>query len=125
MQYRKLGKTGLKISEIGFGAWGIGGGLWRGGEDKQSLPALHKAADAGVNFFDTALAYGTGHSEQLIARFLQDRSEEIYVATKVPPENLKWPALPDVSINEVFPEKYDIESSAQSLRYFVTETIDL
>jgi aryl-alcohol dehydrogenase-like predicted oxidoreductase len=83
MQYRRLGKTGYEISAIGFGAWAIGAD-WGDVEDRDSLAALHAAADAGVNFVDTADVYGDGHSERLIARFLKERpGERIYVATKM------------------------------------------
>jgi len=83
MEYRRLGKTGYEISAIGFGAWAIGAD-WGTVDDADSLAALHAAADAGVNFFDTADVYGDGHSEQLIGRFLRERSgERIYVATKM------------------------------------------
>ena len=68
MQYRNFGKTGLTVSEIGYGAWGIGKAMWVGADDSESLRSLHAARDAGVKFFDTALVYGDGHSEQLIAR---------------------------------------------------------
>lgn len=83
MKFRLLGKTGYKVSEVGFGAWAIGAS-WGKVDDKISLKALHAAADAGVNFFDTADVYGDGHSEKLIARFLSERraKEKIYVATK-------------------------------------------
>jgi aryl-alcohol dehydrogenase-like predicted oxidoreductase len=64
MNYRTLGKTGLSVSEIGYGAWGIGKGAWVGASDEESLKALHKAIDLGLNFIDTALAYGEGHSEK-------------------------------------------------------------
>ena len=92
MQYRKLGRTGYEVSEIGYGAWGIGKHLWIGAEDSESLQALHRAIDEGVNFIDTALAYGDGHSERLISQVLREREERIYVATKVPPKNGSWPA---------------------------------
>src|ERR1700680_1772579 len=82
MQYRTLGRTGWNISEIGFGAWGIGGGDWGATDDKASLAALHKAIDLGVNFIDTADVYGDGHSEQLIAQVRKARSEQLIVATK-------------------------------------------
>ncbi|QBI20979.1 aldo/keto reductase [Egibacter rhizosphaerae] len=82
MRYRRLGKTGYKVSEIGFGAWAIGGS-WGPVDDDQSLEALHAAADAGVTFFDTADVYGDGHSERLLARFRAERDEEIVIATKV------------------------------------------
>lgn len=82
MRYRRLGKTGRQVSEIGFGAWAIGAD-WGQVDDDQSLRALHAAADAGVTFFDTADVYGDGRSERLVARFRKERSEPIVVATKV------------------------------------------
>lgn len=81
MEYRPLGRTGWNISEIGFGAWGIGGD-WGPTKDEESLAALNKAIDLGVNFIDTADVYGEGRSERLIAEVLRQRSEEIIVATK-------------------------------------------
>jgi aryl-alcohol dehydrogenase-like predicted oxidoreductase len=81
MKYRDLGTTGMKISEVSFGAWAIGAG-WGTVDDKDSLSALHKAVDLGINFIDTADVYGMGHSEQLIARLRKERSEQLYVATK-------------------------------------------
>lgn len=83
MRYRRLGKTGYEVGEIGFGAWAIGGS-WGEVDDAVSLRALHAAADAGVTLFDTADVYGDGHSEQLIGRFLRERSgERLIVATKM------------------------------------------
>lgn len=81
MNYRELGKTGWKISEISFGAWAIGG-TWGPVDDKQSFEALHTALDKGVNFFDTSDVYGDGHSEQLLAKLKKERSEKFYIATK-------------------------------------------
>src|SRR5437773_9180924 len=81
MKYRELGRTGWKISEISFGAWAIGG-AWGDVDDRESLAALHRAVDVGVNFFDTADVYGDGRSERLLARLKRERSEEIIVATK-------------------------------------------
>jgi aryl-alcohol dehydrogenase-like predicted oxidoreductase len=81
MQYRELGRTGWKISTISFGAWAIGG-TWGDVRDEESLAALHRALDLGVNFFDTADVYGDGRSEQLLARLRKERSETFYVATK-------------------------------------------
>jgi aryl-alcohol dehydrogenase-like predicted oxidoreductase len=81
MQYRNLGRTGWKVSEISFGAWAIGAG-WGPVDDQESLAALHRAIDLGVNFIDTADVYGDGHSEQLIARVRKERAEELIVATK-------------------------------------------
>ncbi len=82
MHYRELGRTGWKISTVSFGAWGIGGDVWGHPDDSDSMRALHRAVDLGVNFIDTADVYGDGHSERLIARLRAERSEEIFVATK-------------------------------------------
>jgi aryl-alcohol dehydrogenase-like predicted oxidoreductase len=81
MRYRELGRTGWEVSEISFGAWAIGG-AWGKVDDKESMAALHRAIDLGVNFIDTADVYGMGHSERLIARLKKERRETIYVATK-------------------------------------------
>lgn len=82
MQYRELGRTGWKVSTVSFGAWAIGGS-WGNVDDKDSLAALHRSIDLGVNFIDTADGYGDGHSERLIAQLRKERSETIYVATKI------------------------------------------
>ena len=81
MNYRLLGKTGMKVSEVSFGTWAMGAD-WGKVSDKDSLAALNKAVDLGVNFFDTADVYGNGRSERLLGQLLKDRSETIYVATK-------------------------------------------
>ena len=78
MKYRVLGKTGFKVSEIGFGAWQIGGSHWGKQSDDDSINALHAAIDSGVNFIDTAAIYGDGRSERLIGKALKERIEEIY-----------------------------------------------
>jgi aryl-alcohol dehydrogenase-like predicted oxidoreductase len=82
MQYRELGRTGWMVSTISFGAWAIGG-TWGNVKDEESLAALHRALDLGVNFFDTADVYGDGRSEQLLAKLRKSRSEQFYIATKV------------------------------------------
>ncbi|HUI10991.1 MAG TPA: aldo/keto reductase [Bacteroidota bacterium] len=81
MEYRTLGRTGWNVSTISFGAWAIGG-TWGPVEDAESLAALHRALDLGINFFDTADVYGDGRSERLLARLRRERKEEFYVATK-------------------------------------------
>jgi aryl-alcohol dehydrogenase-like predicted oxidoreductase len=82
MQKRTLGRTGWQVSEIGFGAWGIGGRDWAGADERESMAALHKALDCGIDFFDTADVYGDGLSERLIVRLRRERSEPFFVATK-------------------------------------------
>jgi aryl-alcohol dehydrogenase-like predicted oxidoreductase len=125
MRYRKLGRTGFEVSELGYGAWGIGGMQWLGGTDDESLKALRRAIDLGLNFIDTALAYGAGHSEQLVGKVVREARGRIYVATKVPPKNLLWPARPGIGIEQVFPYDYILASAEQSLKNLGMETIDL
>lgn len=125
MKYRKLGKTELTVSEIGYGAWGVGGGMWQGSDDKESIEALHAAIDEGVTFIDTALEYGNGHSEKLVGEILRNRNEEIYVATKAPPKNGRWPAHPDIPVKEVFPHDHIVESTEQSLHNLNVDRIDI
>jgi aryl-alcohol dehydrogenase-like predicted oxidoreductase len=113
MHYRSFGTLGWKVSEIGFGAWAIGGDMWGPQHDSESMRALHKALDLGVNFIDTAQGYGKGHSEELIGKVLKDRREQIFVATKVPPfPGSAWPPGEDADATKVFPASYIIEQSA-------------
>jgi aryl-alcohol dehydrogenase-like predicted oxidoreductase len=128
MRYRRLGKTGYEVSEIGHGAWGIGGGQWRGHTDKESREALRASIHAGVNFIDTALAYGEeGHSEKIIGEVLRELEGDrrVYVATKVPPLNRLWPARPGIGIEDVFPYGYITGCTEASLRNLDVETLDL
>ncbi len=125
MHYRKLGTTEAEVSEIGYGAWGIGGNQWQGGKDDESIRALKRAFELGVNFVDTALAYGDGHSEQLVGQVVKKSFHKIYIATKVPPKNRVWPASSSTPISEVFPYDYIIESTEQSLRNLGVEQIYL
>lgn len=125
MNYRTLGRTGLKVSDIGYGAWGIGGKQWLGGRDDESLAALRRAIDLGLNFIDTALAYGDGHSEKLVGQVVRESGRGVYVATKIPPKNRIWPAMAGTPISEVFPYDYCIQSTEESLRNLGLETIDL
>ncbi len=103
----------------------MGGNLWFGGSDAESLAALQRAFELGVNFIDTALVYGDGHSEQLVGQALPNAGQKIYVATKVPPKNQLWPARPGVPMEEVFTYDHIIESTEESLRNLRMEAIDL
>ena len=125
MKYRPFGKTGTNVSEIGYGAWGIGGAMWQGATDEESMRALHKAIDMGVNFIDTALVYGDGHSEGLVGRLVKERQERIYVSTKVPPRNGQWPARKGVDLNETFPHDYIIKKTEQSLKNLNLDFVDI
>ncbi|NDI36868.1 aldo/keto reductase [Chengkuizengella sediminis] len=123
MNYRKLGKTGLDVSEVGYGAWGISNFMWIGANDDDSLKALHKSIDLGLNFIDTALGYGEGHSERLIGQVVRERSETVYVASKIPPKNMMWPSRG--SAEEAFPSEHIIECTEQSLKNLGLETLDV
>ena len=114
MRYRTLGKTGLRVSEIGYGAWGIGKALWVGAEDEESLRSLRAARDAGVNFYDTALVYGDGHSESLIAQCFGP-SSEVMIASKVPPKDRVWAVKPGTPLGNTFPKDYVLDCLDQSL----------
>ncbi|MGA8026321.1 MAG: aldo/keto reductase [Bryobacteraceae bacterium] len=125
MHYRKLGATEAEVSELGFGAWGIGGNQWQGGRDDESMRALKRSFELGVNFIDTALAYGDGHSEQLVGQAVKSAFHRVLVATKIPPKNRIWPASPTTPISEVFPYDYIIQSTEESLRNLGVEQIYL
>jgi len=125
MLYRKLGRTGLNISEIGFGAWAIGESWWGTQKERDSINALHKALDLGVNFIDTAQGYGEGKSERIIAQVLKDRKEKIYVATKTPPAPGPWPPSPYCDMNERYSEAYIRKNIEDRLRNLNTDCIDV
>jgi len=118
MKQRMLGATGYKVSEVGFGGWGVGGEMWRGVDDSEGRRALREAVDQGITFFDTALAYGDGHSEQLIGEELKHeiRANRAIVATKIPPQNRQWPARADYKLGDVFPAEYIASSTETSLK---------
>ena len=124
MQYRKLGRTGFRISEVGFGAWGIGGG-WGPTEDAKSLAALERAFDLGVNFFDTALGYGNGHSEQLIGQAFRGRRDQVIISSKIPPKTFRWPVRDSDPLEHTFPASWIIQCTEKSLRNLGTDYLDL
>ena len=103
MKFRKLGRTQLEVSEIGFGAWAIGGG-WGPQSEADSVAALNRALDLGVNFIDTAAGYGEGRSERIIAGVLKGRRESVVVATKTPPTPGPWPPSPYCAASARYPE---------------------
>jgi aryl-alcohol dehydrogenase-like predicted oxidoreductase len=125
MHFRQLGRTEIAVSEMGYGAWGIGGRQWVGGDDAQSLAALRRAFEMGLNFIDTALAYNEGHSEKLVGAAAREAGHAVTIATKIPPKNRVWPAQPGVGIEEVFPFDYIVASTEESLRNLGVEQIDL
>ena len=124
MQYRRFGRTGWDVSEIGYGMWGMAG--WTGSEDAESLASLQRAVDLGCNFFDTAWAYGDGHSEQLLGKILRaNAGKRLYTATKVPPKNRKWPARREYSLEDCYPPEYIEEYVNKSLANLGVKTLDL
>jgi aryl-alcohol dehydrogenase-like predicted oxidoreductase len=125
MKHRQLGRAGFEVGEIGYGAWGIGGTMWIGASDKESLAALHRALELGVDFIDTALVYGNGHSEELVGRAVRESTRKVRIATKVPPKNRIWPAPPGIGIEEAFPRDYIVRSTEESLKNLGLEIVDL
>jgi aryl-alcohol dehydrogenase-like predicted oxidoreductase len=126
MKYRKFGNFNWEVSEIGFGAWAIGGDMWGPQDDCESANALHKALDLGINFIDTAQGYGKGHSEEIIGRVLKERKEEIFIATKVPPvEGTPWPPPENFDVMKSFPPDYIIERCEGSLKRLGRDYIDV
>jgi aryl-alcohol dehydrogenase-like predicted oxidoreductase len=124
MKYRLLGRTDVSVSEIGFGAWALGGG-WGPQPEEESEAALHKALDRGVNFIDTAAAYGNGRSEQIIGRVLKERREDIFVATKTPPAPGPWPPTPYCRIEDRYPDDYLRKNLDERRRMLGVDCIDL
>jgi aryl-alcohol dehydrogenase-like predicted oxidoreductase len=122
---RALGRTGFEVSEVGYGAWGIGGSGWLGAEDDESLNALHRAVDLGVTLIDTALGYGAGHSEELVGGIVRERSERVLVSTKIPPKNRIWPAPHGIDPEEAFPADHVRDCTERSLRNLGLDTIDV
>jgi aryl-alcohol dehydrogenase-like predicted oxidoreductase len=124
MRYRRFGRTGWQVGEIGYGMWGLAG--WTGSDDRESLEALQLAVELGCNFFDTAWAYGEGHSERLLGRVVRANPERrLYAATKVPPKNRAWPPRRESPLDEVFPAEYIREYAERSLANLGLPSIDL
>ena len=124
MQYRTFGRTEWKVSEIGYGMWGMAG--WTGSDDEESRQSLDRAVELGCNFFDTAWAYGEGKSEELLGELLKRHpGKRLYTASKIPPKNRKWPARDEYSLREVFPADYIREYTETSLRNMDVAAMDL
>jgi aryl-alcohol dehydrogenase-like predicted oxidoreductase len=124
MNIRKLGRSGPEVSEIGFGAWAIGGS-WGPQSEADSTAALHRALDLGVNFIDTAAGYGDGRSERIIASVLRGRTERVVVATKTPPVAGPWPPSPYCAAADRYPERYLRENVEERLRNLGVEALDV
>jgi len=125
MPHRTLGRTGISVSEIGFGGWGIGKSMWGRTDDAESMQALHAAFDAGIDYFDTAYAYGHGHSERLIARLFKETGRRATVSTKVPPKNMEWPGHATVRLGLIFPPEWLRLCVERSLRNLSADSLQL
>ncbi len=124
MRYRTFGRTGWQVSEVGYGMWGMGS--WSNSDDQQSLESLQAAVDLGCNFFDTAYAYGEGHSEKLLGQCVRaNPNKRLYTATKVPPMNQEWPARADSTLKESYPPDHVEEYVHRSLRNADLQSFDL
>src|SRR6202035_1137996 len=124
MNYRRFGRTGWNVSEIGYGMWGMAG--WTGSEDQQSLESLQHGVDLCCNFFDTAWAYGDGHSETLLGKIIRSNPmKTLYAATKIPPKNRRWPSQRGFSVDESYPPQYIEEYVHKSLENIGVSKLDL
>jgi aryl-alcohol dehydrogenase-like predicted oxidoreductase len=124
MKFRAFGRLSWQVSEIGYGMWGMGG--WTGSDDGESARSLDRAVALGCNFFDTAFAYGMGKSEKLLGDALRrHKDKKLYVATKVPPKNWKWPGSAEAPASETFPADHIKEYTEKSLENLGVATIDL
>lgn len=124
MKQRRFGRTGWQVSEMGYGMWGMAG--WTGSDDAESLQSLQRAVDLGCNFFDTAWAYGSGHSEELLGRLVRaNPSLRLYTATKIPPKNQKWPSRPEFTLDDCYPPDHIDDYVHRSLKNLGLGALDL
>ncbi|HXG92090.1 MAG TPA: aldo/keto reductase [Blastocatellia bacterium] len=124
MKYRRFGRTGWMVSEIGYGMWGMGG--WTGSDDEESMRSLQRAVDLGCNFFDTAWAYGNGRSEALLGQLVRaNPQKKLYTASKIPPKNLTWPSRREFTLDDCFPPDHIEHYVHSSLENSGLESFDL
>jgi aryl-alcohol dehydrogenase-like predicted oxidoreductase len=132
MNYRRFGRLGWNVSEIGYGMWGLAG--WTGSDEAETVQSLDRAVELGCNFFDTAWAYGDGKSEQILAKILREHKNDsaaggpdkhLYVATKIPPKNRRWPSTRTFTLDDCYPPEYVDEYIGKSLKNLGVDTIDL
>jgi aryl-alcohol dehydrogenase-like predicted oxidoreductase len=124
MRYRRFGRAGWDVSEVGYGMWGMGG--WSGSDDEESLRSLQRAVDLGCNFFDTAWGYGEGRSERLLGRLVRANPDKrLYTASKIPPRNRQWPSRREHTLDDTFPPDHIEEYVHRSLENLGLGSVDL
>ncbi len=124
MKFRKFGRTGWMVSEMGYGMWGMGG--WLGSVDEESMRALQRAVDLGCNFFDTAWGYGEGKSESMLGQLVRANPQKrLYTATKIPPKNLEWPSRRQDTLDDCYPPDHVEKYVHASLKNAGLESFDL
>jgi aryl-alcohol dehydrogenase-like predicted oxidoreductase len=124
MVYREFGRLGWEVGDIGYGMWGMAG--WSGSDDEESLMSLQKAVDLGCTFFDTAWAYGDGHSEQLLGQLVRANPDKrLYTASKIPPKNRRWPSRRGTTLDDGFPPDYVEEYVRKTLNNLGLDSVDL
>jgi aryl-alcohol dehydrogenase-like predicted oxidoreductase len=124
MRYRTFGRAGWSVGEIGYGMWGLAG--WTGSDDAESLASLERSIELGCNFFDTAWAYGAGHSERLLGRVVRGHpGRTLHVATKIPPKNNTWPSRRGFALDDCFPPDHIRAYAEKSLENLGLPSIDL
>jgi aryl-alcohol dehydrogenase-like predicted oxidoreductase len=124
MRKRQFGRLGWQVGEIGYGMWGMGS--WSGSNDNESIQSLAAAVELGCNFFDTAWVYGDGHSERLLGTLLRELPDRrLFVATKIPPKNMRWPARPEYDLDDTFPPDHIERYVTHSLENLAVERFDL
>lgn len=125
MEFKTFSKSDEQVSRLGFGAWGIGKSMWVGAEDAESKKVLHKAIELGVNFFDSALVYGNGHSEKLVGEVERESGKELFITSKIPSKRFEWPARDESTLKESFPADHIIATTEKSLSNLGRDHIDL
>ena len=125
MLMKNFSRSDYPVSILGFGCWGIGKSEWIGADDKESKKIFLKAIEEGINFFDTALAYGEGHSEKILGNAAKESGKEIFIATKIPSKKREWPCADSSTLEDSFPAKYIIKTTEKSLKNLNRDYIDL
>ncbi len=124
MEYRKFGRTGWQVSEVGYGMWGLAD--WTGTDREEVARSLDRSVELGCTFFDSAWAYGNGLSEQILGQLLKRHPDKkLYFTSKIPPMNMKWPSKPEYRLEDCFPAKHIIEYTEKSLQNLDVECLDL